>query len=159
MSHEIPQTTATYGRQKPRNINDLISTIENTDRELRATLSSNHPQPAPRVTSSPTNKLRRKNHRQRSTGNYRAPNGALRLGTIPTRILQRVSGVRKHRAPKGALRQGDVDSLGHEFTPPESTERQKAHYDDLDTDDVKVLIQLAQQAASAIRCIKTSPSR
>ena len=37
MSHEIPQTTATYGRQKPRNINDLISTIENTDRELRAT--------------------------------------------------------------------------------------------------------------------------
>ena len=55
MSHVNPQTTATYGRQKPRNINDLISTIENADRELRATFSSNHPQPAPRVTSSPTN--------------------------------------------------------------------------------------------------------
>ena len=87
MSHEIPQTTATYGRQKPRNINDLISTIENTDRELRATFSSNHPQPAPRVTSSPTNKLRRKNHRQRSTGNYRAPNGALRRDLLDRAAL------------------------------------------------------------------------
>ena len=127
MSHEIPQPTATYGRQKPRNINDLISTIENTDRELRSTFSSNHPQPAPRVTSSPTNKLRRKNHRQRSTGNYRAPNGALRLGPIPTRILQRVSGVRKHRAPKGALRLARLVDLEGQLGVSESTERQKVH--------------------------------
>ena len=129
ISHVIPLRSITDRHQKPRNINDLLSNIDRSAPELRATISSNHRQPVARGTQKSSSRHSQQSSRCLSAGSYRAPNGALRLVNAPEPLgdaLPRQKApsakrciktdnqrpphrdlpgfVRKHRAPKGALR-------------------------------------------------------